>query len=179
MPFSLIPLSQLDMIQPICTDQSVFSLIVIGTIVSIVLRNILLSKEVDRVTSTPLWSTNLPWDKRTALFVVITSIKPTDITNFDEMAARYVSFASKIGAAVMFGTVSILREHLDEIENLKLMAASAAFTVGGMGIGGTRHGSFGMDCFFRFLFGLGFIAVLHYVAEVADHCSDQSHLLNL
>ncbi len=135
---------------------------------SIVLRNILLSKEVDRVASTPLWSTNLPWDKRTALFVVITSIKPTDINKFDEMAARYVSLATKIAAAVMYGIVSILREHLNEVESLKLMAASAAFTVGGMGIGGTRHGSVGLDCLFRCLFGVGFIAILYYVAEVSD-----------
>jgi hypothetical protein len=156
------------MIQPICADPSTFSLIVIGTIVSISLRNILLSKEVDRVTSTPLWSTDLPRDKRTALFVVITSIKSTDITNFDEMAARYVSFATKIALAVMYGIVHILRQHLDETENLKLMAALGAFIVGGMGIGGTRHGSVGMDRFFRCLFGVGFIAILHFVAEVSD-----------
>lgn len=168
MPFSLIPLSQFDMIQPICADSSTFSLIVIGTIVSILLRNILLSKQVDRVTGTPLWSTNLPRDKRKALFVVITSIKPTDINKFDEIAARYVSFATKIALAVMYGIVNILRQHLDEIENLKLMAAFGAFIVGGMGIGGTRHGSVSMDCFFRCLFGVGFTAILHFVAEVSD-----------
>ena len=156
------------MIQPICTDPPTFSLIVIGAIVSISLRNILLSKEVDRVTSTPLWSTNLPRDKRTALFVVISSVKSTDTTNFDEMLARYVSFPTKIAFAVMYGIVHILRQHLDETENLKLMAASVAFIVGGMGIGGTRHGSVGMDCFFRCLFGVGFMAILHFVAEVSD-----------
>lgn len=169
MPFSLIPLSKFDMLQPICSaDDSYFSLIVIGAIVSIALRNFLLSKEVDRVTSTPLWGTNLPWDKRTALFVVITSIKPTDINKFDEILAGYVSFATKIAAAVMYGIVNILRQHLDEVESLKLMAALAAFTVGGMGIGGTRHGSIRMDRFFRYLLGGGFIAILKYVAEVSD-----------
>lgn len=157
-----------EMIHTICTEGSTYALLVLGFIVSIALRNILMSKEVDRVTSIPLWSTNLPWDKRKALLVVITSVRPTNINNFDEMVVRYVPFATKIGAAVMLGIVNLVRQHLDEADNLKLMGGSVAVIVGGVGIGGFRYGSVVGDCICRCLFGAGFITVLYYTAQVAE-----------
>lgn len=156
------------MLLPIAPDGGNFSILVVGTVACICIRTLLMNKEIDRVIKTPLWSTSLPREKREALFVVITSAKPTDINKFDEMAARYVSLSTKIAVAVMYGIVNLLHSHLGDDDKKKLMVAFAAFTAGGIGIGGTRHASLTMDCFFRFVFGVGFVAILHYLAEVSD-----------
>jgi hypothetical protein len=156
------------MLHPICLDGTTFPLLLIATGVAIVLRNILMKKELDRVTRTPLWKTNLPRDKRLALFVVITSVRPTDISQFDDFAARYVHLPTRILAGVIVAVAQILRQHLAGNEQLKMMLAFTVFVVGGLGINGIRHGSTGMDFFFRLMFGAGFIAILHYVSEVSD-----------
>jgi len=128
-----------------------------------------MNKQIERVVSTPLWSTNLPRDKREALFVVISNNKPTDINRFDDMTARYVALPTKVAAAVMYGIVNLLHEHLmEEADKMKLMVALAAFIIGGIGIGGTRHGSTGLDCFFRCVFGAGFFAILQATSKVSD-----------
>ena len=145
-----------------------FSLLVIGIVACAALRNFFMGKQIQRVTSTPMWNTDLPRDKREALFVVITNTTPTDINKFDDMSARYVTLPNKIAMAVMYGIVNMLHAHLGEEDKMKLMGAFAVFIMGGIGIGGTRHGSLVLDCLFRCAFWAGFIAVLHYLAEVAD-----------
>ena len=159
---------QFEMLLPIAPDGGHFSVLVLGVTACVFLRNFLMIKEIKRVLDTPLWTTALPRDKRQALFVVITNNKPNDINKFDEMAARYVTLSTKVAVAVMYGIVNLLHEHLGEEDKMKLMGAFAAFTSGGIGIGGTRHGSLTLDCIFRFLFGAGFIAILYYLAEVSD-----------
>eukprot|EP00578_Thalassiosira_sp_NH16_P013682 CAMPEP_0181116814 /NCGR_PEP_ID=MMETSP1071-20121207/22155_1 /TAXON_ID=35127 /ORGANISM="Thalassiosira sp., Strain NH16" /LENGTH=184 /DNA_ID=CAMNT_0023201091 /DNA_START=202 /DNA_END=756 /DNA_ORIENTATION=- len=149
-------------------DGGHFSLLVIGTVVSIAFRNVLMNKQIQRVASTPLWKSNLPREKREALFVVITSSKPTDINNFDEIVTRYVSLPTKVAGGVMYGIVHLLHQHLADDDKMKLMAVFGAFVVGGTGINGTRHGSIGIDCFFRCMFGAAYIGILHYLAEVSD-----------
>lgn len=156
------------MLLPIIPDSGNFSFIVLVTFLCVVYRNIGLGKQIDRVINTSLWKSDLPRDKRQALFIVITNAKPTDINRFDDMAARYVSLPTKISAAVMYGIVIALHEHLDDDDKKKIMGALAAFAVGGIGIGGTRHGSLGLDCLFRCVFGAGFIGILHFLAEVSD-----------
>ena len=156
------------MLHPICHEEGTFAFLVVATMASIVLRNILMKKDLDRVTRTPLWKTNLPQDKRRALFVVITSVRPTDINRLDDMAARYVQLPTKIMVGVMVGIIHLLRQHLNEFDKLKLMGAFTVFVVGGLSINGARHGSAAMDWFFRFVFVAGFIAILHYLSEVSD-----------
>ena len=156
------------MLHPICLDGSTFLILLFATVAAIILRNILMKKELDRVTRTPLWKTNLPSDKRLALFVVITSVRPTDISRFDDFAARYVHLPTRILAGVIVAVAQILRHHLVGNEQVKMMSAFTVFVVGGICINGTRHGNTGMDCFSRFMFGAGFIAILHYVSEVSD-----------
>ena len=156
------------MLLPLTEDGGTFSLLVFGTAASIAMRNLVMNKQIDRVITTPLWKSDLPRDKREALFVVITSAKPTDINKFDEMATRYVTLPTKISAGVMYGIINQLVKHLAEDDQMKLMVAFAAFIVGGTGIGGTRHGSIAVDCFFRCMFGLAFVGMLHFLAEVSD-----------
>lgn len=156
------------MLLPIAPNGNHFSLLVIGTVASVALRNMTMNKEINRVVTTPLWSTTLPWDKRQALYVIITNSRPTDINKFDEMAARYVTLSTKIASAAMYGIVNMLHQHVGNEDKMKLMGAFAAFIAGGIGIGGTRHGSLTLDVFFRCVFGAGFIGVLYYVAEVSD-----------
>jgi len=157
------------MLLPIISEGSTFSLLVIGTAASIVFRNILMNKQIDRVTSTPLWNTNLPRDKREALFVVVANTKPTDINRFDDMAVRYVLLPTRVAGACMYGIVNLLHEHMTEkADKIKIMGAFTLFLIGGIGIGGTRHGNTGLDCFFRCAFGAGFIAILQATAEVSD-----------
>lgn len=158
-----------EMLLPIISEGSTFSLLVIGTAASIVFRNILMNKQIDRVTSTPLWNTNLPRDKREALFVVVANTKPTDINRFDDMAVRYVLLPTRVAGACMYGIVNLLHEHMTEkADKIKIMGAFTLFLIGGIGIGGTRHGNTGLDCFFRCAFGAGFIAILQATAEVSD-----------
>ncbi|KAL7554820.1 hypothetical protein ACHAWF_018460 [Thalassiosira exigua] len=149
-------------------DGGKFSTLVIGTAACVALRNYLMQKQVERVLSQPLWGTDLPRAKREALFVVISNSRPTDVNKFDDMTLRYVTFPTKIAVAVMYGLVNYLHEHLGEQDRMKLMGALAAFAIGGIGIGGTRHGNLTLDCLFRCVFGAGFIAILHFVAEVSD-----------
>ena len=144
-----------------------FSLAVIGTMGCIVVRNLTMQKQIDRVIGTPLWST-VPREKRQALFIIITKNKPMDVNNFDEMAARYVSAPTKMAPIVMYVIMTLINPHLGDDDTMKLMAALAAFTVGGIGIGGTRHGSIALDRLFRCVFGAGFVAILHYLAEASD-----------
>ena len=168
-PLQFIAFYQLfDMLHSICTDSSTFVLLVLGLIVSIVLRNLLLSKEIDRIKRIPLWNTNLPWDKRQDLLVVITSNRPTDMNNFDEIICRYVPFTNKVGAALVMGIMNILRVRLNEFDSVKLIGASATLIVGAMGISGFRFGSWWGDHISRCLFAVGFYAVLFYTAQVAD-----------
>ena len=149
-------------------DGGHFSLLVIGTVISIAFRNVLMNKQIQRVASTPLWKSELPREKREALFVVITSSKPSDINNFDEIVTRYVSLPTKVAGGVMYGIVHLLHRHLADDDKMKLMAVFGAFVVGGTGINGTRHGSIGIDCFFRCMFVAAYIGILHYLAEVSD-----------
>jgi hypothetical protein len=64
-----------DLLFPIVEDRSIFSIIVIFSITSILSRPYLMEKQIQRVTSTGLWNDVLPREKREALFVVITSSK--------------------------------------------------------------------------------------------------------
>lgn len=157
-----------EMLLPMVRDGPQFSLLVIGVVACVSLRNFTMRKQIDRVITTPLWKTDLSWDKRQALFVVITNNKPNDINRFEDMSARYVTLPSKIAVAVMYGIINVLQLHLDDEDKMKSMAALAAFAVGGIGIGGARHGGLAVDCFFRCVFGAGFIATLHYLAEASD-----------
>ena len=174
-PLQFIALYPLfDMLHSICTESSTFVLLVLGLVVSIVLRNLLLAKEIDRVKRIPLWNTNLPRDKRQYLLVIITSNKPTDMNNFDEIICRYVPFTNKVGAALVIGIMNILRVRLNEIDSIKLIGASVTFIVGGLGINGFRFGSWWADHISRCLFAVGFYAVLFYTAQVADSVQIQA-----
>ena len=73
-----------------------------------------MQKQIQYVVSTPLWSTNLPHEKREALFVVVTSKRPTDINDFDQMLVRYVTYPTRIAAVVMYGLVQLIYQHLGE-----------------------------------------------------------------
>lgn len=158
-----------ELLLPMSPDGSTFSLLVLGTVASIVFRNILLNKQIDRVVNTPLWSTNLPRDKREALFVVISNTTPTDINRFDDMASKYAPLPTRVAGAVMYGIVNLIHQQFSEkADKMKLMVAFAAFIIGGIGIGGTRHGSTSLDCLFRCVLGAGFIAILQATAEVSD-----------
>lgn len=167
-PLLLLLHLQFEMLLPIVPDSGNFSILVLGVIACVAFRNFLLNKQIDRVITIPLWKTDLAWDKRRSLFVVLTSTKPTDINKFDDMTTRYVSLPNKVSAAVMYGIVTVLHEQLGDVDKMKIMGALAAFAVGGIGIGGTRHGSLGLDCVFRCVFGAGFFAILHFLAEVSD-----------
>ena len=156
------------MIHPICLDGTTFPFLLTATCAAIVLRNILMKKELDRVTRTPLWKTSLPRDKRLAFFIVITSTRPTDISQFDDFSARYVHLPTRILAGVIVAIAQILRQHLSGNEQLKMMGAFTVFVIGAICINGTRHGNSSLDHLSRFVFGAGFIAILHYVSEVSD-----------
>lgn len=163
-----------DMLHSICTDSSTFVLLVLGLVVSIALRNLLLAKEIDRVKRIPLWNTDLSWDRRQYLFVVVTSKRPTDMNNFDEIICRYVPFTNKVGAALVMGIMNILRVRLNEIDSVKLIGGCVTLIVGAMGISGFRFGSWWADHICRCLFAVGFYAVLFYTAQVADSVQIQA-----
>ena len=103
----LLPLSPAD-------ESPHFSLICIGTFASVALRNFLMQKQIQYVVSKPLWSTNLPHEKREALFVVVTSKRPIDIHDFDQMLVRFVTYPTRIAAVVMYGLVQLIYQHLGE-----------------------------------------------------------------
>jgi hypothetical protein len=98
-------------------------------------------------------------------------LKPTDINNFDEIAARYVNSPTKIAAVVMCIITSQLYDKLTDInDKMKLLGALTMMVVGGIGIGGTRYGGARFaDIVFRMTFGVGFIVILHYLSIVSDH----------
>mmetsp|Transcript_23611 Transcript_23611/g.48882 ORF Transcript_23611/g.48882 Transcript_23611/m.48882 type:complete len:229 (+) Transcript_23611:124-810(+) len=158
-----------EMVLPLCPDGGYFSLLVIASAFSILSRPYLTKKQIDRVTSLPLWNTSLPHDKRRAIFVVVTSSKPSDINKFEEMSARYANFPTKISGMVMGGIVNLLYYKLNnDEERMKLLVLLAVYVIGGLGIGASRHGNLLVDIFFRFVFSVGFLALLHYLGEVSD-----------
>ena len=127
-----------------------------------------MDKQIKRVTSVGLWNDELPKEKREALFIVVTSSKPSDINKFDELAARYVNSPTKIAGVVMCIIVSQLYEKLGFDNKLKLLGALTATIIGGIGIAGTRHANLLADIAFRLVFGAGFISILHYLSIVSD-----------
>lgn len=153
---------------PIVEDGSIFSVLVIFTFAAIISRPLLMEKQIQRVTSINLWNAVLPKDKREALFIVVTSSKPSDINKFDELAARYVNSPTKIAAVVLCIITSQLYEKVTDINKLKLLGALTSTIVGGIGIGGTRHGNLFADIVFRTIFGIGFITILHFLSVVSD-----------
>lgn len=65
--------------------------------------------------------------------------------------------------------VNILHNKLSsEEEKSRILIVLAMLVVGGIGINGTRHGSIGMDCFFRVVFGAGFVGLMYYLGKVSD-----------
>ena len=157
------------MVYPLCPDSGYFSLLVLATSIAVIARPFLMKKQIERVTSQPLWNANLPHDKRVALFVVISSVKPSDINKFEDMSARYTNFPTKIAAAVMGGILNLLYYNIDnEDDRKKMLVAYAVYVLGGLGIGAARHGSLLLDIFFRFIFGIGFIAMMYFLSEVSD-----------
>ena len=61
----------------------------------------------------------------------------------------------------------MIQTHLPQEDEMKLLGAFAVFAMGGVGIGGTRHGSFILDIIFRCVFAVGFTTVLHFIAKVS------------
>lgn len=93
--------AQFEMLLPMChlsggPDSSNFSLLVISAVACIVLHNLASARQIERVIDEPLWNTNLPWDQRRALFVVIANSRPTDVNDFRSMGARYSHLPTKI-----------------------------------------------------------------------------------
>ncbi|KAL7473104.1 hypothetical protein ACHAXS_013462 [Conticribra weissflogii] len=157
------------MVLPLCPDGGYFSLLVIASAFSILSRPYLTKKQIERVTSLPLWNSNITHDKRRAIFVVVTSSKPSDINKFEEMTARYANFPTKISGMVMGGIVNLLYYKLNnDEERMKLLMVLAVYIIGGLGIGAARHGNLSLDILFRFVFGAGFVALMHYLGEVSD-----------
>ena len=60
---------------PIVDDGSIFSVMVIFALASIVSRPFLMEKQIKRATSIGLWNTELPKEKRVALWIVVTNSK--------------------------------------------------------------------------------------------------------
>lgn len=145
-----------------------FSLLVVGAVASVGMRVFFGGKQIERVTSTPMWGTDLPFEKRRALYVVVTNNRPTDINRFEEVSARYATYPTKIAAVVMYGVANAVHGNLGHGDRIRVLCALAAFTTGGIGINGTRHGHLGLDVFFRCVFGASFVAILHYLAEASD-----------
>lgn len=96
-------------------------------------------------------------------------MKPSDINKFDELAARYVNSPTKIAGIVICIISTQLYEKLTDMDDkMKLLGALTASIIGGIGIGGTRHANMFVDIVFRMVFGIGFIAMLHYLSIVSD-----------
>jgi hypothetical protein len=155
---------------PICSnDTAQFSLLVVGVSASIIGRYFVMQKQIKRVTDVPLWDSNIPFDKREALFTAVTYSKPSNINNFDGLCVRYVTMPSKIMGLVGAMIVNILHNKLsDEDEKSRILIVLAMLIVGGIGINGTRHGSFGMDWFFRVVFSAGFVGLMYFLGKVSD-----------
>jgi hypothetical protein len=128
-----------------------------------------MGKQINRVFRTPLWNTELPPDKRVALFTILNNAKPSDIDKFEEITARYITFPTKLAGMVMYGILTALHAHItSEEDKMRTIGSFAMFIVGGIGIGGTRHANLGLDCIFRCIFLAGFASMLHSVSEVSD-----------
>lgn len=128
-----------------------------------------MKKQIKRVTDMALWSSNLPFDKREALFTAVTFTKPANINNFDGLCVRYVALPSKIMGLVVCVIVNLLHQKLDSEEDKnKILIVLTMIIIGGIGIHGTRHGSVGMDCFFRAVYGLGSVGLMYYLGKVSD-----------
>ena len=153
---------------PICPDESNFSLLVLGTVAATLARNFLLKKEIERIAMIPMWNSNLSSDKRQALFVVASSVRPSDLNKFDELVTRYINVPTKIAAACMYGITNVIHSQLTNQDKMYVMAALTIFIIGGIGVGGTRHGNLSLDCIFRFVLAAGFIGILHYLGEASD-----------
>ena len=150
-------------------DSGTFSLLVLGAFAAIVGRYFVMNKKIKRGTSVSLWDTNLPHDKREALFTAVTYAKPSNINKFDELCVRYVALPSKIVGFVVSALVTMLHNKLEkEGDKMKILVVLTLIIIGGIGINGTRHGNIQMDRIFRCLFGLGFIGLLHYLGKVSD-----------
>jgi len=158
-----------EMLFPIVEDSTIYSALVIFALASILTRPFLMEKQIKRVTSIGLWNAVLPREKREALWIVVTSSKPSDINKFDELAARYVNSPTKIAGVVICIIFSQLYEKLTYMDDkMKLLGALTASIVGGIGIGGTRHANIVVDIVFRMAFGIGFITMLYYLSVVSD-----------
>lgn len=166
MSIAMFPVFEL--LLPIIDDGPNLSLLVIGFVFCVVSRNFLMRKQIDCLFNTPMWSTNLPPDKRLALFIIISNAKPSNVEKFDQIAARYVTLPTKIAGMVMYGVLTALHPHLNEDDKMNAMGACGLFIVGGIGISGTRHANLALDCLFRCVFFAGFTAMLFFVSEVSD-----------
>lgn len=128
-----------------------------------------MKKQIQRVTEVSLWNSNLPFDKREALFTAVTYSKPSNINNFEGLCVRYVALPSKILGLVACLMANKLHHKLDsENDRSRVLTVLAMIIIGGIGINGTRHGSIGMDCFFRIVSGCGFIGLMYYLGKVSD-----------
>ena len=128
-----------------------------------------MKKQIKRVTDVALWNSNLPFDKREALFTAVTYSKPSNINNFDGLCVRYVAMPSKIMGLVACMIVNVLHNKLEsEEDKSKILIVLVMIIIGGIGINGTRHGSVGMDWVFRVVSSAGFVGLMYYLGKVSD-----------
>jgi hypothetical protein len=128
-----------------------------------------MKKQIQRVTNVSLWNSNLPFDKREALFIAVTYSKPSNINNFDGLCVRYVNLPSKILGLVACMIANILYNKVQsEEDKMRILIVLVMIIIGGIGINGTRHGGVTMDCFFRCVSGLGFVGLIYYLGKVSD-----------
>lgn len=128
-----------------------------------------MKKQIQRVTEISLWNSNLPFDKRQALFIAVTYSKPSNINHFDGLCVRYVALPSKILGLVVGIMTNILYNKLEsEDDKTRILIVLVMVIIGGIGINGTRHASVGMDCLFRCILGLGFVGLMHFLGKVSD-----------
>jgi len=149
---------------PLTEDSSHFSLMVLGVVASLTIRNICLHKEIERVENLApdLWK-GFSVENRRNIWVVATQVKA------NEGAARYVEYPTKIAAFVMFGLVSIILPYLEEGERYKCWLTYALFVSAGIGIGGTRNGgSIALDVIFRVMLLFGFGGFLLFLGDASD-----------
>ncbi|KAL7519828.1 hypothetical protein ACHAWX_004581 [Stephanocyclus meneghinianus] len=160
----------LEMVLPIYAgDNGTFSFLVLCAVGAIVGRSVVMTKQIQRVTAIPLWNTTLPHDKRQALFVAVTHVKPSNINKFDEICVRYVALPTKLVGIAVFLLVNILYNKLEsEEDKMKILVIMVLVIIGGVGINGMRHANIGMDIMFRCVFGLGFVGLMHYLGQVSD-----------
>ena len=145
-------------------DSSHFSLMVLGVVASLTIRNICLHKEIERVENIApdLWKGSSQ-ENRKNIWVVVTQVKAI------EGAARYVEYGTKIAAGTMFGLVAIIVPYLEEEERYKCWLSYVLFISGGIGIGGTRNGgSIALDVLFRIILAIGFGGFLLFLGDASD-----------